>query len=67
MDNVCYTIQELQTMKLYELPKRIYNGILADLARQFGIMTPKMKSNFDNANLFQLDQYVNIYKYILII
>lgn len=67
MDNVCYTIQELQTMKLYELPKRIYNGILADLARQFGIMTPKMKSIFDNANLFQLDQYVNIYKYILII
>lgn len=25
-----------------------------------------MKSTFDNANLFQLDQYINIYKYIQI-
>lgn len=67
MGDVCYTMHELLTTKLYELPNRIYNGILSDLERQFGVITPKMKSTFDNANLFQLDQYINIYKYILII
>lgn len=67
MGNVCYTMHELLTTKLYELPNRIYNEILSDLERQFGVITPKMKSTFDNANLFQFDQYINIYKYILII
>lgn len=67
MGNICYTIQELQTIKLYELPNRIYNQIMVDLARQIGIMTPKLNKILDNANLFQLDQYINIYKYIRVL
>lgn len=41
MGNVCYTMYELLTTKLYELPNRIYNGILSDLERQFGVILQK--------------------------
>ena len=67
MNNITYTTQELQTLKFYELPNTIYNRILSDLRKQFGVLTEKMIITFNNAPVYQLDQYVNIYKYILVI
>lgn len=67
MDNRYFTVRELQTLKFYELPNTIYSHILSDLAHLFGVMTDKMLSIFNNAYIEQLDQYVDIYKYIYIL
>lgn len=64
MDNRYFTIQELQTLKFYELPNCIYSHILSDLVHFFGVMTERMLNVFNNSSVEQLDQYVNIYKYI---
>ncbi len=64
MDNRYFTVQELQTLKFYELPNCIYSQILSDLVHLFGVMTERMLNTFNNASIEQLDQYVNIYKYI---
>lgn len=67
MDNRYFTVQELQVLKFYELPNTIYSHILSDLVHLFGVMTDKMLSIFNNAYIEQLDQYVDIYKYIYIL
>lgn len=36
MDNRYFTVQELQTLKFYELPNTIYSHILSDLVHLFG-------------------------------
>ena len=64
MDNRYFTIEELRTLKFYELPNCIYSYILSDLVHLFGVMTERMLNAFNNASVEQLDQYVNIYKYI---
>lgn len=67
MDNRYFTVRELQTLKFYELPNTIYSHILSDLAHLFGVMTERMLNAFNNASVEQLDQYVDIYKYIYIL
>lgn len=67
MDNRYFTVQELQALKFYELPNTIYSHILSDLVHLFGVMTDKMLSIFNNSSIEQLDQYVDIYKYIYIL
>lgn len=64
MDNQYFTAQELGTLKFYELPNIIYSHILSDLVHHFGVMTDRMLNIFNNTYIEQLDQYVNIYKYI---
>lgn len=67
MDNKYFTLEELKTLKFYELPNPVYKNILSDLVHLFGVMTDKMLSIFNNAYIEQLDQYVDIYKYIYIL
>ena len=67
MDNRYFTVQELQTLKFYELPNPIYSQILSDLVHLFGVVTDKMLSIFNNTSVEQLDQYIDIYKYIYIL
>lgn len=66
MKNV-YTIQELQHTKLYELPNIIYNAILNDLQNVFHILTSRLLDILNNAIVTELDQYCDIYKYIIVI
>lgn len=66
MKNV-YTIQELQNTKLYELPNVLYNAILHDLQNVFHTLTSRLLDILNNAIVTELDQYCNIYKYIIII
>ena len=66
MKNV-YTIQELQNTKLYELPNVLYNAILHDLQNVFHTLTSHLLDILNNAIVTELDQYCNIYKYIIII
>lgn len=47
-------------MKFRELPNTIYNAILRDIENLWGMMTRKLNDILDNANVFQLDQFVNI-------
>lgn len=67
MDNRYFTVQELQTLKFYELPNNIYSQILSDLVHLFGVVTDKMLNIFNNTSIEQLDQYIDIYKYIYIL
>lgn len=67
MDNRYFTVQELRTLKFYELPNHIYSQILSDLVHLFGVMTDRMINAFNNSSIEQLDQYVDIYKYIYIL
>jgi len=67
MANKYYTMRELQTMKVYELPNYIYEAIFEELKALFGCITRKMLKTLNNAKVFELDQYVNIYKYITVI
>lgn len=66
MKNV-YTIQELQHTKLYELPNVLYNAILNDLQNVFHKLTSRLLDILNNAIVTELDQYCDIYKYIIII
>lgn len=66
MKNV-YTIQELQHTKLYELPNVLYNAILNDLQNVFHKLTSRLLDILNNAIVTDLDQYCDIYKYIIII
>ena len=63
MNNV-YTIQEIMTLKFCELSNVVYEAILAELTRQYG---DRLLPIFDKAPVYQLDQYVDIYKYIVVI
>ena len=58
MDNRYFTVQELQSLKFYELPNSIYSQILSDLVHLFGVMTDRMLNAFNNSSIEQLDQYV---------
>lgn len=62
-----FTIEEIQSMKFYELPNCIYNKILADLTKQFGAMIDKLLPIFNNARLIDIEQFCNIYEYIKVI
>lgn len=55
MDNRYFTVQELQTLKFYELPNTIYSHILSDLVHLFGVMTARMLNAFNNSSIEQLD------------
>lgn len=67
MNNICFTMQELMTAKLYELPNVVYNAILADLRKFFRVINDRMLNILNNAPVYQLDQYCDIYKYIVVI
>lgn len=70
MGNRYYTITELQSLKFYELPNVIYNAILRDLERVIcasKTMPSKLLNIFNKAPICELDQYVNIYKHIVVI
>ena len=62
-----YTQEEVQTMRFSELPNVIYNAILQDITNLWGMMPTRLKNVLDNANVYQLDQFVNIWKYIVVI
>lgn len=53
-------------IKFYELPNTIYELILLELEKLFHVMTPSLIAVLNKANVCELDQYVNIYKYITI-
>lgn len=67
MNAKTFTVQELQTMKFYELPNAIYNLIVDELRKVFGEALDRLLPILNRANVIELDQYVNIYKYILVI
>lgn len=62
-----YTLEEIQTMKFRELPNAIYNAILEDIENLWGMMTRKLNDILDDAKIYQIDEFVNIYKYITVI
>lgn len=66
MNNV-YTIQEIMTLKFCELSNVVYEAILAELAKQYEGMMDKVLPIFNKAPVYQLDQFVDIYKYIIVI
>lgn len=62
-----YTMQEIQTLRLYEMPNIIYNAIMEALNKQFGFLTSGLVAIFNNAIVSQLDQYIDLYSIIKII
>lgn len=66
MNNV-YTIQEIMTLKFCELSNVMYEAILAELAKQYQGIIDRLLPIFDKAPVYQLDQYVDIYKFIVVI
>ena len=62
-----YTMNELETMKFRELPNYLYKTILEEVRRTLGVLTPSIVRILDKSQITQLDQYVNIYKYIRVI
>ena len=66
MNNV-YTMQELMTLKFCELSNVVYEAILTELTKQYKDMIDRLLPIFDKVPVYQLDQYVNIYKYIVVI
>ena len=65
--NNVYTIQEIMILKFCELSNVVYEPILAELTRQYEGMIDRLLPIFDKAPVYQLDQYVDIYKYIVVI
>lgn len=70
MGKVYFTMQEIQTLRLYELPTRLYEAIMEELEKVLrgGKRLPqRLHGIVNNAVLADLDQYVNIYKFVRII
>lgn len=67
MANKYFTMQELQSMRFYQLPNRIYKAILEDVRNALGILTRRIIEKLNNAIVTELDQYCNIWKYITVI
>ena len=70
MGKVYFTMQEIQTLRLYELPTRLYEAIMEELKKVLcgGKRLPqRLHGIVNNAVLADLDQYVNIYKFVRII
>jgi hypothetical protein len=67
MSSAIYTMHELTTTKLYELPTHLYNLILEDIHATIGVLTKRLINILNNATVTELDQYCNIYKYIYVI
>ena len=66
MNNV-YTMQELMTLQFCELSNVVYEAILTELTKQYKDMIDRLLPIFDKAPVYQIDQYVDIYKYIVVI
>lgn len=62
-----YTLEELQTMRLYEMPNMIYNRIIDALITYFGFLTTRLMAIFNNAIVSQLDQYIDLYRIVEVI
>lgn len=67
MARIYFTMQELESMKFRELPNMVYEKILQDLEKLFRFLTSKLLEILNNAPVMELDQYVNIWKYIKVI
>lgn len=70
MGKVYFTMQEIQTLRLYELPTRLYEAIMEELEKVLcGVkrLPQRLHGIVNNAVLADLDQYVNIYKFVRII
>lgn len=67
MNDKVFIIHELQSLKFCELPNAVYNSIKRELEKFFGTLFNKVLPILDKASVIELDQYVNIYKYILVI
>lgn len=63
MNNV-YTMQEIMTLKFCELSNVVYESIRMELSKRYN---DRLLQIFDKAPVYQLDQYVDIYKYIYVI
>ena len=60
-------MQELMTLKFCELSNVVYEAILTELTRQYKDIIDRLLPIFDKAPVYQIDQYVDIYKYIVVI
>lgn len=65
--NNVYTIQEIMILKFCELSNVVYEAILAELTKQYQGIIDRLLPIFDKAPVYQLDQYVDIYKFIVVI
>ena len=66
MNNV-YTMQELMTLKFCELSNVVYEAILTELTKKYKDIIDRLLPIFDKAPVYQLDQYIDIYKFIIVI
>lgn len=66
MNNV-YTVEEIMSLKFCELSNVVYEAIVAELTRKYKDLIDRLLPIFDKAPIYQLDQYVDIYKYIIVI
>lgn len=62
-----YTMEELEKMAFRGLPNYLYKTILEEVRRTLGVLTPSIVRILDKSQVVQVDQYVNIYKYIRVI
>ena len=60
-------MQEIMNLKFCDLYNVVYEAILAELTRQYKDMIDRLLPIFDKAPVYQLDQYVDIYKFIIVI
>lgn len=68
MGKVYFTMQEIQTLKVYELPTMVYEKVFSELEKTLGTLMPQSLRNiFDNARIMEIDQYVDLYKIIRVI
>lgn len=67
MNNKYFTIQEIQTLKFCELPNVMYEAISREIRKMFGTLADRLMPVFDKAKVYELDQFIDIYKYITVI
>ena len=67
MNNKVFTLREIQELKFCELPNVMYNAISREIQKMFGTLADRLMPVFDKARVCELDQFIDIYKYITVI
>lgn len=62
-----FTLEEIQSIHLYEMPNMAYKAIIDALYNHFGVMTRRMVEIFNSAVVMQLDQFIDLYSIIQVI
>lgn len=67
MSKKCYTVEEVMTMKVNELPRVIQDAIIKEFRRVMGYLSNRMIETIKRQTVAYCDQHIDLYRFITVI